>query len=205
MSGFDAVLPVDDGLYLFKGNQYAHLSGDVSLQPVASLKYDLVRLTTSTAARLNRELFTGGVPGLLSLRTQEVAGDAGLLGFDLPTPTIIHVNPDRVNADDLPLADHLDFASANGIYLWEIFFHAPSLIAGMLSTAQRFDEAKTWYEYIFDPTEPADSWKFLPFLTEDVERLSSRSRIDLVGSNSKQKTNVASVRHAVPPPANLLS
>ena len=26
------------------------------------------------------------------------------------------------------------------------------------------DEAKAWYEHVFDPTEPADAWKFLPFL-----------------------------------------
>jgi len=170
MDGFDAALAVNDSLYLFKGSHYAKLSGDAKPQPVASIKYELVRLTTSTAARLNRELFTGGVPGLLSLRTQEVGETPGF-SVSTSTPTIIHVNPDRVNADTLPIADHLDFGSANGVYLWEIFFHAPALIADMLSTAQKFEQAKTWYEYIFDPTEPAEAWKFLPFVTEDVERI----------------------------------
>lgn len=173
LGGLDAALPVDSSLYLFKGDRYARLSGEARPQPVASLKYDIIRLTTSTAARLNRELFTGGVQQLLSLRTQEVGDTPGFsaLSSTPSTATMIRVNPDRVNPDTLPQNDHLDFGSANGVYLWEIFFHAPCLIAGMLSTAQRFDEAKAWYESIFDPTEPANAWKFLPFLTEDVERI----------------------------------
>jgi hypothetical protein len=148
-------------------------------EPVASVQYEIVRLTTSTAAWLNRALFTSGVPGLLNLRTQEVAETPGFSVSD-STPMIIGVNPLRVKTDTLPIADHLDFGSANGVYLWEIFFHAPCLIAGMLSTAQRFEEAKEWYGYIFDPTEPTDSWKFLPFLTEDVERIvvEIRDRLD---------------------------
>lgn len=203
LSGLDAVLPVDDGVCVFKGNQYAHLSGDSQLLPVASLKYDIVRLTTSTAARLNRELFIGGVPALLSLRTQEVGDTPGFstLNTVAPSPTMIKVNPDRVNTDTLPLADHLDFASANGVYLWELFFHAPSLIAGMLNTAQRFPEAKTWYEYIFDPTQPADAWKFVPFLTEDVERLvlEIRDRLSRLDQLKPQDADVAAVRNAVSP------
>ena len=189
LDGFDAALPAASGVYIFKGDHFAHLSGDATLRPVASIKYDVVRLTTSTAARLNRELFTGGVGGLLSLRTQEAPETPGFSG-SRSTPDIIRVNTARVNEDTLPLADHLDFGSANGVYLWEIFFHAPALIAGMLSTAQRFEEAKAWYEYIFDPTEPADAWKFLPFLTEDVERiaLEIRDRLDRVTARNVDAT-----------------
>ena len=195
LGGLDSALPAGDSLYLFKGAGYVHLRGNAKPQPVASLKYDLIRLTTSTAARLNRELFTGGVPRLLNLRTQEVGDTPGFsaLSSTPSTATMIRVNPDRVNANTLPLDDHLDFGSANGVYLWEIFFHAPCLIAGMLSTAQRFEEAKAWYEYIFDPTEPADAWKFLPFLTGDVERIviEIRDRLDRL---EQQNVDVASLR-----------
>ena len=202
LEGFDAALPVGDSLYLFNGSQFVHLSGDARPQPVASLKYNLVRLTTSTAAQLNRELFTGGVPGLLSLRTQEAPETPGF-SVSTSTPAVIRVNPDRVNADSLPLADHLDFASANGIYLWEIFFHAPALIASMLSTGQRFDDAQTWYQYIFDPTEPADSWRFLPFLTEDVERIviETQDRLDRIEQN---KVDVSSLRQTLADPLKQL-
>ncbi len=203
LDGFDASLPAGDGAYVFKGNQFAKLTGDSKLQPVTSLKYDLTRLTTSTAARLNREFFIGGVSGLLSLAVQEspetpafVSPDMADFSATTAKPSVIRVNTQWVNKDTLPQADYLDFGSANGIYLWEIFLHAPALIAGMLSTAQRFEEAKAWYEYIFDPTEPANTWKFLPFLTEDVARIVQeiRDRLDRLDRLEQNHANVSAVR-----------
>ena len=36
-------------------------------------------------------------------------------------------------------------------YNWELFFHAPLLIANSLSKNQRFEEARDWYHFIFNP------------------------------------------------------
>jgi hypothetical protein len=36
-------------------------------------------------------------------------------------------------------------------YNWELFFHAPLLIANQLSKNQRFEEARDWYHFIFNP------------------------------------------------------
>jgi hypothetical protein len=47
----------------------------------------------------------------------------------------------------------VDF-SPNGAYLsynWELFFHAPLLMANSLSKNQRFEEARDWYHFIFNP------------------------------------------------------
>ena len=58
------------------------------------------------------------------------------------------------------------------IYNWELFFHAPVLVATHLSKNQRFAEARKWFHYVFDPTstdpEPAPQrfWKFLRFRQE---------------------------------------
>ena len=38
------------------------------------------------------------------------------------------------------------------IYNWELFFHIPLLIATRLSQNQKFDEARKWFHFIFDPT-----------------------------------------------------
>jgi hypothetical protein len=38
-------------------------------------------------------------------------------------------------------------------YNWELFFHAPLIIANRLSKNQRFEEAQKWFHYIFDPTD----------------------------------------------------
>jgi hypothetical protein len=63
-----------------------------------------------------------------------------------------------------------DYASAYSLYNWELFFHAPFLIANRLSNNQCFAEAQQWYHYIFDPTDvspgesvPARFWKIKPF------------------------------------------
>ena len=53
----------------------------------------------------------------------------------------------------------------------EGLFHAPFFIAQSLKTGQKFEEAKTWYEYIFDPTEVSNYWKFLPFLAVDIQAI----------------------------------
>ncbi|MEO5900385.1 MAG: toxin [Ilumatobacteraceae bacterium] len=59
------------------------------------------------------------------------------------------------------------------IYNWELFFHAPVLIAVHLSKNQRFEDAQKWFHYVFDPTSTDESvaapmrfWKFLRFRQE---------------------------------------
>jgi hypothetical protein len=73
----------------------------------------------------------------------------------------------------------LDFRSANGLYYWEIFYHAPLLIAQALNNAQRFEDARQWYEYVFDPTNPDSYWRFLPFLAVDLDALAGALTGDL--------------------------
>ncbi len=73
-------------------------------------------------------------------------------------------------SDPLPIFDfEFEQRSAYALYNWEIFFHAPFLIADQLSKNQRFEEAMKWFHFIFDPTdaseeeEPARFWRFRPF------------------------------------------
>jgi len=70
-----------------------------------------------------------------------------------------------------PPAEGVDFDPNAGysIYNWELFFHAPFEIAMGLSTNQRFQNSKHWYEYIFNPTTsssdgaPQRFWVTQPF------------------------------------------
>lgn len=81
-----------------------------------------------------------------------------------------YVPTDSVD-ESYPL-DEIDF-NYNGAYSsynWELFFHAPFLIANRLSDNQRFAEAQKWYHYIFNPTDvsqdeevPARFWKIKEF------------------------------------------
>jgi hypothetical protein len=73
----------------------------------------------------------------------------------------------------LPEGD-VDFrlAAAYAPYNWELFFHAPLLLANGLSKNQRFEEAQAWFHHIFDPTDlsnedaPQRYWKVQQFFEE---------------------------------------
>jgi hypothetical protein len=67
--------------------------------------------------------------------------------------------------------ENLDFTRSGpySLYNWELFFHAPLMIACRLSQNQRFEEAMQWFHYIFDPTNtqmaatPQRFWITKPF------------------------------------------
>lgn len=115
-----------------------------------------------------------GIPGLLNLANQKRNNDyvPGWVFDTLYKPT------EKVHWK-YPSED-VDFnGGAYSIYNWELFFHAPLLIADRLSKNQHFEEAQQWLHYIFDPTDsdteepsPARYWKVLPFYqNKDIVRL----------------------------------
>jgi hypothetical protein len=81
-------------------------------------------------------------------------------------------------AQPYPVKD-LDFTvgGAYSIYNWELFFHAPLLIAIHLSQNQKFQDAQNWFHYVFNPTDnssgptPQRFWKVKPFQYTDVEMI----------------------------------
>ena len=79
-----------------------------------------------------------------------------------------------------------DYGGAYALYNWELFFHAPLLIAARLSKNQQFEAAQKWFHYIFDPTAPDPTtptdrspeewareryWKVLPFQRYEWDRI----------------------------------
>lgn len=100
-----------------------------------------------------------GVPALLSLATQSQADGAS---FDAYLPEARVVNRPK---------DEVEFraGTAYEVYNWELFFHIPLLIATRLSKNQRFEEARRWFHFIFDPTgaaggdTPQRYWRTKPF------------------------------------------
>jgi len=68
----------------------------------------------------------------------------------------------------------LDADAGYALYNWELFFHAPFLIANQLSTNQQFEDAKHWYEYVFNPASatanpvPQRFWITKPFFRENA-------------------------------------
>ena len=112
-----------------------HRSEFVSAQSNGVSLSNATRLTTSAIQQFNQTLLAEGLDGLLSLESQQISEGEDFSGLDLDTK--------------------LDFDGAYGAYFWEIFFHIPFLIASTLNTHQSYDEARKWYQYIFDPTSPS--------------------------------------------------
>lgn len=48
------------------------------------------------------------------------------------------------------------FDGANGLFFWELFFHAVHLVATRLRDEDRFSDAQQWLHYLFAPQAPAD-------------------------------------------------
>ncbi|WP_186764389.1 neuraminidase-like domain-containing protein [Pistricoccus aurantiacus] len=123
--------------------------------------------------RLNRD----GIATLLATDTQRLTNDSFSLMTGLKMRFRTEYAPTLAVALPYPLED-VDFQNgAYSLYNWELFFHAPLLIAQRLSKNQRFAEAQRWYHFIFNPLDnsaevsPAKFWKFLPFKTTEPERL----------------------------------
>jgi hypothetical protein len=176
---FTGMLVGDTALYFFLGANYAaYPTGEKVPRPyeITALPYDIIRLTSSTAYELNRRLLTGGVAALLDPTTQELDE---LPAVSTTTSDATTVQIGTRGLASVPVSSHLDFDSSNGLYYWELFCHAPLLIAQALTGAQRFEDARTWYEYVFDPTRPASYWRFLPFLAVDVAALAADCRAAL--------------------------
>jgi len=71
--------------------------------------------------------------------------------------------------------EELDFTytGSYSMFNWELFYHIPLLVATRLTQNQKFEEARKWYHYIFDPTRSSGTetggerfWITKPFRKE---------------------------------------
>ena len=99
---------------------------------LTSARYEIIRLTTGTAVTLNQRLLAGGVPAVLATVHAGDGRDARRSTSAGRRRRSSRSSGTAVDDAHLPVSSHLDFDSANGIYYWEAFFHAPLLIAQAL-------------------------------------------------------------------------
>lgn len=124
---------------------------------------------------LNRD----GLPGMLSYLTQSIKS----YEFDFnkayqPSHLTYERYPDG-SVDFGVGGDYNETQSPYAVYNWELFFHIPLLIADRLSKSQRFEEARQWFHYIFNPLSKGPEpdvkryWQFLPFKKTGKQTLMS--------------------------------
>ena len=148
-----------------------------------------------------RQLFNKGIDGLMSRQTQlkgDIAYDNDPAKFNFKTTydpqfnvytgqsVTYPTNPPFVdNAPGYPRED-VDFNIQAGysLYNWELFYHAPLMIAMRLSENQQFEDADKWFKYIFNPADssaypaPDKFWVTKPFFM-NVVNVAGKTKYDL--------------------------
>jgi hypothetical protein len=123
-----------------------------------------------------------GIPALMSRQNQLRNSPFNFRQTYQPTANVLEPPTEKYYP-----TEEVDFTPDGSYspYNWELFFHIPLLIANSLSTNQRFEEARDWYHFIFNPIgvefgKPGGSvmskyWITKPFFeTTDPKYLSQR-------------------------------
>jgi Tc toxin complex TcA C-terminal TcB-binding domain/Neuraminidase-like domain/Salmonella virulence plasmid 28.1kDa A protein len=125
--------------------------------------FEVERISARSSSReMAYALFAGGVEAALSLETQD-APVVAKLPFGRLGPSLASISPP-------PLLDgaQIDFEGPFGLYYWELFYHAPMLVASTLAANQKFEAAKKWIEYVLDPTAAEQLVEPQSFVTPDI-------------------------------------
>ena len=165
-----------------------------------------------------RTLFDQGIDAMMSRSTQlqgDVIFDDNPGKFDFNTvyvPTILVYSgqPITYNGPSGPVTDahpgypkgDVDFDPKGGysLYNWELFFHAPLMIAKRLSQNLQFEDADHWFKYIFNPTDgssypsPDKYWNTKPFFINVNDKYTQQNINNIMlGINSNDSTLVQDV------------
>ena len=159
-------------------------------QTLETYNYNFFPFYHPYTALFVRELKRSGLDGLLNRQIQTAPQNyypGNGFNFSSYAPREMSLpDPSAQN-------DRVDFEryGAYALYNWEIFFHAPLMIACKLSQNQRFEEAMRWFHYIFDPTNtdspdvPQRYWVTRPFFEQNSDAY-RRQRIDNLLKNIDQ-------------------
>jgi len=142
-------------------------------------------------ANIMQRLFVDGVNGLMARDTQLATTGFNFATYysDLLTTNNIYKGPSNSGYP----TESMDFSLqlGYGLYNWELFYHAPLMIAERLSQNQQFDDADRWYRYIFNPMDSSDNpapgkyWNTKPFFeTTSQDYLNQRIDQILLGVNN---------------------
>lgn len=149
--------------------------------PLASRLVDLVRRHGVQA--LYRPPTEGRWASFARQRVRENRNE--LYGLGLPT-----------NAARGSVVDELDFSAAGSysVYNWELFFHAPMLVALRLKEDKKFEQARRWMHNVFDPTAggtaptPSRYWQVGPLFESTVTDVTEQlEALHYEGSDSGKK------------------
>ncbi|HBE9759335.1 TPA: neuraminidase-like domain-containing protein [Clostridioides difficile] len=128
--------------------KYENLYEDKNMSDLSKYKFNITRLSTGAIKILQKRIFIGGIDMLLSTDSQNIPV-VPILPFDRFEP-----DKDYINYPSAIDGVQVDFDGLYGEYYWELFYHAPMLLADNLRNNQNYAQAQRWYQYVFNPTNP---------------------------------------------------
>lgn len=138
-------------------------------------------------------VYKGGLPAIM---TYDVQSKVNSFKFDTT------YQPQSPVATPYPV-ENIDF-DADGSYSsynWELFYHLPFFIGNQLSQNQRFEEARKWYHYIFNPiggaggSAPQKYWitkpfhEFFDYVDQRIDTIMNNIASDPTGTVYKDLVN----------------
>jgi hypothetical protein len=154
-------------------------------------------------------LYKDGIPALMKRDTQLQMTDFDFKSYYNPNPAIVPLtfikNPDGTQTPTYPIED-VDFSSdgSYSTYNWDLFFRVPLHIAGSLTRNQRFEEALTWFHYMFNPTGalPGNGvqkyWVTKPFyLNQETDYIAQRIDSLMYSTANVSNPNIKELEYAV--------
>lgn len=139
-----------------------------------------------------REFNRNGIDGILNRKIQtspETFAPVNNFDFNNYAPASSVVLEKDIKGNTIR-KDIVDFSNggAYSIYNWELFFHAPLMIACRLMQNQKFEDAMYWFHYIFNPTDienyptPQRYWVTKPFFEYNSDEY-KKQRIESILTN----------------------
>lgn len=172
---------------LVADNDYQKIVDELKVYAGLSYGEQFKNLYHPLICALRKTLYRDGIPALMKRETQLQKNPS----FDFeqyydPNKSIVpktYMHEEAgIKTLSYPVED-LDFSSDGSCsgYNWELFFHVPFLLATRLTREQRFEEALTWFHYMFNPTGalegdvPEKYWVTKPFyLTHTGDYINQR-------------------------------
>jgi len=152
---------VESQKYYWTGSAWSPVVPSNAASAPFQVRYFFHRFHHAFTRLFWHQLGSGGFPLLYDRNLQLNPDQIDPSGADVfnfqntyqPVLSRVRWDHDDVTGQDREFLD-FNYNASYGVYNWELFFHIPLYIAGLLSQNQQFEDALTWFHYIFDPTRP---------------------------------------------------
>ncbi len=143
--------PNTTGLVTTTEMQYLTLPASTNATGGTDWRY--IRLGSNLTPYLESVYHSQSFDGLFSIDTQLQTEPifADLQPNTDETDKTFHYN--TIPRSYWPVDGYLDLSSADAQYYWELFHHAPLLIAQIYQESGNYTEAQRWYQYVFNPQQ----------------------------------------------------